>query len=165
MSDRVSGFTTTLLADGRVLVAGGYRNLVGGSVDDADIFSPDSSGTFGPAAGAMNAHRALHSAALMSSGQVFLAGGENDTGLQSSTEFFDPTTNSFVVIIGGSGQPAFSGPREDHSATKLADTRAVGRRSGPLDRHAARRHAEIYGTSFTGTGFMTGPRRIPQPRC
>ena len=38
--DRISDFTTTLLADGRVLLAGGFRNLVGGSVADGELFDP-----------------------------------------------------------------------------------------------------------------------------
>jgi hypothetical protein len=159
--DRVTDFTTTLLADGRVLVAGGYRNFVGGSVDDADIFSADAGGTFSPAAGTMNAARAKHSAVLMSNGQVFLAGGENDVGFLASTEYFDPATNTFVVNIGS--QPAFGAPREQHSGTRLPDTRilhaggttAAGGVTLPLDT------AEIAGTTtMTTTGSLTGPRRI-----
>jgi hypothetical protein len=156
--DRIMGFTTTLLADGRVLVAGGYRNFVGGSVDDADIFSPDSGGSFGPAAGAMNAHRALHSAERMSNGQVFLAGGESDTGLEGSTEFFDPSTNSFVVM---SGQPVLATPREEHSATRLVDTTILhAGGAGNNDVPFVLSSAELYGTAMSGTGLMTGPRRI-----
>jgi hypothetical protein len=129
-------------------------------VNDADIFSADGGGSFAPAAGTMNAARAKHSAVSMSNGQVFLAGGENDTGFLTSTEYFDPATNTFVVNLGS--QPAFGAPREEHSGTRLPDTRilhaggstAAGGLTLTLDT------AEIAGAAMTTTGSLTGPRRI-----
>ncbi|XXF80331.1 kelch repeat-containing protein [Myxococcaceae bacterium GXIMD 01537] len=67
--------TATLLKDGRVLLAGGYREDKGGTVTLA------SSEVFDPATGALSAGppltgRAFHTATSMPDGRVLLAGGE-----------------------------------------------------------------------------------------
>ena len=80
--------TATLLADGRVLIAGGESGGDGSlAFDSAEIFDP-SSGKFSPA-GSMQEARARFSAALLSNGKVLVAGDD------ASAELFDPATNSF----------------------------------------------------------------------
>jgi streptogramin lyase len=122
--ERIGGFSTTLLYDGRVLVAGGYPGgafPVGGSVQDADIFDPTSDSFSTP--GSMTARRAFHSATLQANGQVLLAGGENDTGLLSSTEYFDPTSDSFVTSL--SNPLVLSVARDQHTGVRMFDGRTL----------------------------------------
>lgn len=94
-----AGATTTLLADGRVLIAGGYVYedvLVDGSIgkytffDSAGLYDPTTR-TFTPT-GSMMTARARHTATLLSDGRVLVAGGA-DGG--SSAELYDPATGTF----------------------------------------------------------------------
>ena len=76
-ADRFSQ-TATLLPDGRVLVVGGLKPEPDKYwyVASAEMYDPVS-GKFGPA-GSMASTRAYHTATLLPSGQILLAGGEND---------------------------------------------------------------------------------------
>jgi hypothetical protein len=82
--------TATLLADGRVLVTGGFVAVDGSTTGSAEIYDP-STGRFGPA-GAMQVGRIVHSAILLTDGRVLVLGG-----LQASaaTDLFDPTADSW----------------------------------------------------------------------
>lgn len=105
-----SGHTATLLADGRVLIAGGLSwNLETGGVftASAEIYDP-ASGRFN-ATGSMMIARRDQTATLLLDGRVLVAGGEDDVGgigtvdpsstseLSSlpSAEVYDPTTGAF----------------------------------------------------------------------
>jgi hypothetical protein len=89
--------TATLLADGRVLVAGG-------GITDTDITA--SAEVYDPAANRwtstppMSTPRGGHSAVLLRSGKVLLISG-NASGTEDSTlttaELYDPTTNSWAA--------------------------------------------------------------------
>jgi hypothetical protein len=81
----------TLLADGRVLVAGGATGPLntGPVLDTTEIYDP-SSGFFSVAS-PMQVARNRFFAVLLSSGKVLCAGGP---GI-STAELFDPTTNRF----------------------------------------------------------------------
>ena len=111
--------TSTLLNDGRVLIAGGYN---GGSVLSAvDLFDP-ASGVFTPTA-SLNAARYLHSATLLNDGRVLIAGGSGLNGSNSvlaGAEIYDPATQQFTVT-GGSLVAA----RYGHTATLLNDGRIL----------------------------------------
>lgn len=82
--------TATLLADGRVLIAGG-RPFTSNEVATAEIYDP-ATGRF-TATGSMNVPRAGHAAARLLDGRVLIAGGINTSG--SSAELFDPATGTF----------------------------------------------------------------------
>jgi large repetitive protein len=117
--------TATLLANGKVLVAGGSSGLGDLATHDSrratvlakgKVLTTDASGTtgdlataelFDPAAGtftitgAMSEPRSEHTATLLASGKVLLAGGA--TG--NAAEVFDPATGLFTptgdLVVGG----------------------------------------------------------------
>ena len=88
MSVRRGGHTSTLLADGRVLIAGGGTGA--GFNQTAEIFDPVSK-TFMLIADPMSATRAGAGATLLPDGRVFIVGGG-----QTSGEIFDPVSETFT---------------------------------------------------------------------
>ncbi len=80
--------TATLLADGRVLVTGGFVAVDESTTASAEVYDP-STGSFSPA-GAMQVGRVVHSAILLTDGRVLVLGGLQAS---SATDVFDPTTD------------------------------------------------------------------------
>jgi uncharacterized repeat protein (TIGR01451 family) len=101
--------TATLLADGRVLIAGGRRSAT--TLTTAEIYNP-ATGAFTPTTGSMRAARAEHTATLLGGGDVLIAGG---VGSLSSAEVFDPDPASFTTT------GSMASPRANHTATLLPD--------------------------------------------
>jgi hypothetical protein len=90
MADARVCHTTTLLSDGRVLVAGG-RDERKGVLDSAEIFDPRSNRF--AATGSLRDGRYKHTAALLRDGRVLVAGGSDGrdwNGKLASAEVFDP---------------------------------------------------------------------------
>jgi hypothetical protein len=71
--DEMAHAKTTLLPNGKVLIAGGSYSEAGDSFADAELYDPNA-GTF-TATGSMTAARAAHTATLLPSGKVLVAGG------------------------------------------------------------------------------------------
>jgi galactose oxidase-like protein len=84
-----SSASAVRLADGRVLVAGGY-SPGGGRLASAEMFVP-STGAWFPA-GFMNDGRADAALVLLGDGRVLAAGGEGSAGALATAELFDPST-------------------------------------------------------------------------
>ncbi len=110
-----SAHTATLLADGRVLVAGGIdaASVNIGSIiplSSADLYDPltDSWAHAAP----MNAPHAKHTASLLPSGRVLVIGGDPAPRV---TEIYDPLTDTWS-LTGLLGQG-----RVEHTATALGD--------------------------------------------
>ncbi len=78
----------TLLADGRVLVTGGFVGVDGSTTASAEIYDP-STGGFSPA-GAMQVDRIGHSAILLTDGRVLVLAGMQAS---AATDVFDPTAD------------------------------------------------------------------------
>src|SRR5213595_3315000 len=103
--------TATLLPNGKVLVAGGTG--VSGAVTSAEIFDPSNpTAGFRMLSATMGAARARHTATLLNSGQVLIAGGD-DAG---TAEIFDPATETFSSAL-----LAMAAPRIGHTATLFSD--------------------------------------------
>jgi len=71
-----TGHTATLLANGKVLVAGGGNG--GGPLNSAELYDP-ATGTWS-STGNLNTGRGGHIAVLLPNGKVLVAGGVNHTG-------------------------------------------------------------------------------------
>jgi len=152
------------LADGRVLIAGGYRFTPGTRraipIDTAELYSPDL-GTFG-ATGRMTTIRYLHSATLLPNGKVLIAGGSSISDFSASlatAELYDPSTGTFTPTGG------MKSGRGGHSATLLANGKVLiaGGYDGQAQFSSRCRcsflaSAELYDPvtkTFTATGDMT----------
>ncbi len=151
-SPEARGATTTRLADGRRLVAGGES--AGGAVATAHVIDPRT-GLATPLAG-LQVARTAHTATLLPDGRVLVAGGRGLGGqVVTAAEIFDPQTNTFLpVTIAGARA------RMDHTATVLTDGRVlIAGGSGP---EGALGDAEIWdvlrATASHTPGAMTQAR-------
>lgn len=91
------GHTTTVLPDGRILVAGGNSGSAASpvNVSTCEIYDPVA-GTWSGTGALIQARRA-HAAALTSAGLVIIAGGTNGAPL-NTTEQFDPATGAWTSL-------------------------------------------------------------------
>jgi hypothetical protein len=138
------------LADGRVLVAGGYGGAAGW-LQSAEIYNP-ASGTFSPVPNNMTTPREGAAAVLLGDGRVLIAGGFNSSSFHlQSAEVFNPASNTFspvsnlsVIRSSPAGAPLPGG------GALIAGGFAT---SGPMNVY--RSSAEIFnsgGTAFTSSG-------------
>ena len=149
-----SGHTATLLADGRVLVAGGSDGAQQ-SLASAELYDPASE-TFAMT-GSMNVDREAHTATLLTNGEVLIAGGVSSAGggtVQNTAELYDP----------GSGMFTFTGTitaaRDGHIATPLANGQVLIAGGGDNDGNILAT-TEVYDPAteqFTAAASMTTSR-------
>jgi len=89
--------TTTLLANGQVLVAGG-RGIGNPNIVSAELYNP-STGAF-TYTGSLNTARDYAAAVLLPSGEVLIVGGEEKVGVYetclASAELYNPLTGTFT---------------------------------------------------------------------
>ncbi len=142
--------TATLLANGKVLVAGGYddgRQLLG----SAELYDPDS-GRWIPT-GPMTTGRGGHTATLLSNGTVLVTGGggeDTTTDLERSAtaEVYDPAAGSWTKTR------RMVHARGGHTGTLLSDGTVLVAGGGPT---AAERYDPGTGR-WSATGNMTESR-------
>lgn len=109
-----------VLPDGRVLATGGVFTTSPAAYNSANSDTYDPATGKWTLAGAMSQHRSNHTLTLLADGRVLAAGGieflgEGDYVALSTTEIFDPDTNTW------SPGPELSQPRANHSATLMPD--------------------------------------------
>jgi hypothetical protein len=118
MTTAREGHTATVVADGKVLIVGGVSPIVGSGdllpTATAEVYDP-SVGSFS-VSGSMTAGRSYHTATLLPSGKVLLAGGGADN---STAELYDPMTSAFSIT------GAMEVGRSGHSATLLTNGSAL----------------------------------------
>ena len=164
----VSGIhTATLLASGKVLVAGGSDGYTEDYTEAGDqlaeLYDPVG-GTFSDSI-KMTSPRTFHNATLLQDGMVLLTGGFgsgfDQPPILSSAELYDPGTNTFSAISN------MTTARAAHTATLLPNGKVLiagGGTSGGWGFPAfgaGDSSAELYDpvtNSFTPTGAMNTPR-------
>ena len=113
--------TATLLADGRVLVVGGYDGDE--HLASAELYNPDADRWI--SVSDLNQSRGGHAAVLLQDGKVLVAGGfDNGSGVNgslASVEFWDP--NAPGPWTQAADMPEVRG--QGHTATVLADGRVL----------------------------------------
>jgi hypothetical protein len=145
--------TATLLPDGRVLIAGGFRQegTAEIAIASAELFDPTTD-SFEPTRDMVEAHVG-HTATLLPDGRVLIVGGFNAAGRTAAAELYDPRTGGFSQVA------ELAAPRASFTATLLPDGRVLiaggetaNRRSQPM--------AEIYdpvtGTFSAGASLNAG---------
>ena len=120
-----------LIAGGRIF--GSLSRIL--YLASAELYDP-AAGTF-TAKGTMTTARMNHTATLLSSGMVLIAGGLTSTGDLASAELYDPAAGTFTAI--GSMATA----RESHTATLLSSG-IVLIAGGANNTEAALASAELY---------------------
>ena len=149
-------FTATPLADGRILIVGGYDAAAFTTLASAEIFDP-ATGTF-TFTGSMSNARAGHTATRLADGKVLIVGGINDAVDGATAELYNPTTGQFETVNG-----AMSVPRKYHAAALMSDGRVAIIGGESLD-NWGRGTAEAYdpvSRTFSPLGYMATPRRRP----
>jgi hypothetical protein len=140
--------TSTLLPNGRVLIAGGQN---GGALVSAEVFDPASNSFV--STGTMRVARAGHTATLLRDGTVLISGGYNGSYL-STAEIYNPGTGKFTPTS------QMSIPRSGHEAVLLNNGKVL-LAGGVGTGWTFLSSAEIYDPetdSFTPTGGMTTAR-------
>jgi Galactose oxidase, central domain len=116
------GHTATLLPSGKVLVAGGVRsNSIADELDSAELYDPVMRNF--AAAGSLNIARAQHTATLLRSGKVLVAGGFKGVVEGGVSHVFTLRVAELYDIDKGewSATVEMNDPRGDHSAALLSD--------------------------------------------
>ena len=153
------GHTATRLADGQVLVTGGFG--AGGGLDSAELYDPMTGTGTWSLTDSMSTDREAHTATLLLDDRVLVAGSFqlSEPGLASAETYdFDPTsatgTWSLTASIGT--------PRFFHTATRLLDGRVLvtGGRTGDITGETRLASAELFSYALP-VGIDIKPNALP----
>jgi hypothetical protein len=141
------------LADGKVLVAGGFDRFFD-FVAASELYDPVD-GTWRPS-GAMRTLRQVPTATLLTNGKVLAAGGFGNQNVLSSAELYDPAAGAWMLT------GAMHDPRWEAAAVRLPNGKVLVA-GGAIDISLAlNRTAELYDPTtgvWTTTGSMSHERR------
>src|SRR3990172_1267251 len=144
--------TATLLADGKVLIAGG-KDAAGQALATAELFDP-ATGVYSPLPAPMPAAVWGHTATLLADGRVLITGGNDTSGQPLATaHLFDPAAGAFTAL-------SMSTPRSGHTASRLGDGRVLT--AGGTDGSGALAGLDLYdpgARTFHPAGSLLGPRQ------
>ncbi|HMV86690.1 MAG TPA: kelch repeat-containing protein [Blastocatellia bacterium] len=98
------GASVTLLANGKVLVAGGRSGVLSSARNGAELFDPITG--MWTATGTLNYARNNHTATLLANGKVLIAGGINRLDVPPFAELYDPVTGTFTTTANLNGRVA-----------------------------------------------------------
>ena len=137
MNAERAAHTATRLPDGKVLIAGGFREEGTSeiAIASAEIFDL-ATNTFTPTSD-MNEPRNGHTATSLPNGKVLLAGGWNQQGRTATVELFDPKTGTFEYT------GSLMGPRQGLTATLLKNGQVLIA-GGDSARNTPQLTAELY---------------------
>jgi WD40 repeat protein len=150
MDTQRAAHTATLLPDGKVLIAGGFRQEGTSEfpIAEAEIYDPQTN-IFTPT-GDMNEARTGHTATLLPNGLVLIVGGWSEDGRTATTELYDPQTGKFRYAA------SLFGPRASMTATLLQNGQLLIA-GGDAARNSPQLTAEIYDPGaniFTQSGRL-----------
>lgn len=159
--DTVNGNPLSDRVYGLILVAGGYDSNASAVTATAELYDPDTRQFY--ATGTMTTARVNHTATLLRSGKVLIAGGANNNdplregGILNGAELYNPTTGKFTVT------GSMNIERVGHTATLLPDGRVliIG---GVANDGEAVASVELYNPdagTFAKVGKLTDPRVSP----
>jgi hypothetical protein len=149
--------TATLLPNGLVLVAGGAATIFDASsaTNGAELYNP-ATGTW-TVTGPMHTARYTHTATLLPSGKVLVAGGQSTNAfpnITASAEIYNPTTGLWTAI-----NPMLI-QRNSHTATLLPNGQVLVAGGEVTNFTMVTSESELFdpaGGTWTQTGFMTVP--------
>jgi large repetitive protein len=154
-----SYFDPVLLANGKVLVAGGHIAGFPFETASCELYDPVT-GTWSPT-GALLQPRTQYHATLLADGRALVTGGNNQTaGLIAQSELYDPATGTWT----SSGSLTL--PRDRNVQVRLADGRVLvagGIKEFGFESHPPKitASAEIY-DPITGIWSPTGSLNTPR---
>lgn len=150
-----SSHSSTLLQNGKVLVAGGTAGF-NNQLSSAELYDPDTD--MWTPTGSLGTARQGHTATLLPNGKVLVAGGHNSSGTVGTSELYDPASGTWAPT-GNLVQK-----RELHRAALLQNGKVLvaGGVNGPITSGGHLASAELYDPAtgtWTATGSM-GVKRI-----
>ncbi|HYL01699.1 MAG TPA: IPT/TIG domain-containing protein [Steroidobacteraceae bacterium] len=160
MNSARSSPSATLLPSGKVLIAGGGATPIGGPLRTAELYDPGTD-TFTSITSTMSVGRQYHTATLLSTGKVLLAGGQINTGLglgvTATADLYDPAAGTFQST------GSMASPRLYHTASVLGNgvVLIAGGSAAPLATATGEAGAELYDPTsgiFTMTGNLATGR-------
>jgi hypothetical protein len=153
--------TATLLADSRVLIAGG-SNSDAKSLASAELYSL-LDGKFTPT-GSMVYSRREHRAIRLADGRVLITGGvDSSDRILSTAEIYDPASGKFSLTTAAFPGTNMMDQRYEHTATLLGDGQVLV--AGGADSQSILATAELYNPSRGSFSCIGGHFGGPDGPC